>query len=81
MTYPVTSNPAGGASPVTPSDTVDFVQSARALYVGGGGNVAVVLESGTAVLFSGIQAGSILPVVCKRVNATNTTGTLIVALF
>jgi hypothetical protein len=65
---------------VTPSDTVNFGQ-ARALYVGGAGNVAVVDLDGTAVTYVGVPAGTFLPVQCKRVNATSTTATSIVALF
>jgi hypothetical protein len=81
MGIPTTPNPAASASAVTTSDSVDFSYPARALYIGGAGNVAVVLESGTAVTFSAVPAGAILPVVCKRVNATNTTATSIVALY
>jgi hypothetical protein len=81
MGIPTSPNPASRASAVTPSDSVDFSYPARALYIGGAGNVVVILEDETAVTFSGVPAGFILPVVCRRVNATDTTATLIVALF
>jgi len=69
---------ASDASSVTPSDTTNV--SAKALYVGGGGDVAVVTEDGTTVTFSGVPAGSILPIRVQKVNSTNTTATSIVAL-
>lgn len=75
------SDPADSAEAVTPSDSTNFTGgAARALYVGTTGNVAVVLKDGTAVTFSSVPAGAILPVECKRVNSTNTTASNIVAL-
>lgn len=70
-------------STVTPSDTVDIPgqEMCRALYVGGAGDVAAVRQDGTAVVFSAVPAGSILPIRCRRVNATGTTATNIDALF
>jgi hypothetical protein len=72
---------------ITPSDTVDFIPVvpsslgvADALFVGGAGVVALVLENGTVVNFTCV-AGQILPVGTRRVNATNTTATLMIALW
>jgi hypothetical protein len=73
-------SPADRFVAVTPSDTVNLTKTARALYIGGYGDVVAVNQSGVAVTFVGLLAGSILPVVCIRVNATNTTATNIVAL-
>lgn len=75
------SNPAQYAAVVTPSDTESFTQTARALYIGGAGNVNVVLPDGSDVLFVGLAAGSILPVRCTRVNDADTTASDIVALY
>lgn len=74
---------AGDAAAVTPGDTSasDFSLMARALFVGGAGNVSLVTKAGNAVLLTGVLAGSILPIQCRRVNNTNTTATNIVALF
>ena len=67
---------------VTASDSTGFTNGVcRGLYIGGAGNAAVVNVDGTAVLFSGLLAGSILPVQAIRVNSTSTTATNIVALF
>lgn len=72
--------PATRAAAVTPSDST--ILNARALYVGGAGNVAVMpLEGSTAVTFTAVPAGTILPVSCARVMSTNTTATAIVALY
>jgi hypothetical protein len=55
--------------------------TARALYVGTAGNVNVVMSSGQTVLFSNVQSGSVLPIVCTQVSATSTTATNMVALY
>lgn len=73
-------NPASRAFAVTPSDTVNFTFRARALFVGGAGNISLVTEGGDTVTFTGVNAGSILPVMCTRVNLTLTTATNIVGL-
>lgn len=65
---------------ITPSDTDDFATAPDAIYVGGAGNIVAVLPDGTAVTFTGALAGSILPIKCKRVNATSTTATALVGL-
>lgn len=75
--------PADGAFAVTPSDVTVLV-GARALYVGGAGNLTVEMlnpESAAAtVTFSGVPAGTLLPISVERVLSTGTTATLIVAL-
>lgn len=69
---------ASDAFAVTPHDT--NAQRAAGLYVGGAGNVAVTTEDGTTVTFSGVTAGSVLPIKVLRVLSTNTTATLILGL-
>lgn len=64
---------------VTPSDTADLATPARSLWVGGAGNVRVTTLRGTDLLISGVAAGTVLPFRVKRVWATNTTATLIIA--
>jgi len=53
----------------------------RALFVGGAGDVAVLMMGGEAVVFSGVLAGTILPIRAKRVKAAGTTATLIINLW
>ena len=75
---------ANSAVAVTPSATTVYDQNGGgqldALYIGGAGNVYVVDSHGNTVLFSGVPAGTILPLQCKQVLATSTTATLIVGL-
>ena len=73
---------------VTASDTVNIPGPntgatgvlTDALYVGGAGIVVAVFQDDTTVQFTAV-AGEILPIRIKRVNATNTTATLMVALY
>jgi hypothetical protein len=64
---------------ITPADS-DLVQPVRALYIGGSGNLRISDSGGGAVTFVGAVAGTILPVMAKRVWATGTTATNIVGL-
>ena len=73
--------PAATGVAVTPSNTVD-IAATRALYVGGAGDVKVdMLDSGTAVIFAGVPAGSVIPIRVTRVYVADTTATSIVALY
>lgn len=74
-------DPAEYATAVTPSDSTDLGRVARALYIGGSGNVKLNTPDDQSVTFVGLQAGTILPVRVKRVFSTDTTATSIVALF
>jgi hypothetical protein len=66
---------------VTKSDAT-ILETTRALYVGGTGDVAVVMaDGGNAVTFSAVPAGSILPVQVTKVMSANTSATLILALY
>lgn len=65
---------------IPPSDTVNLTKRCRAVYVGGAGNIVAVDDAGTAVTFSAVPAGTVLPIEAKRINATGTTATLLVAL-
>ena len=68
------------AAVVTPSDTVNITgMTPKALYVGGAGNVSVVINKAT-VVFTAPPIGSLLPIGLTRVNATGTTATLLVVL-
>jgi hypothetical protein len=72
--------PAAGAFAITTSDTGNFY--ATALYVGTGGDVKVDMEDtdDTAIVFSNVPAGTVLPIRVKRVYATGTTASNIVGL-
>lgn len=67
---------------VTPADS-DLATYAKALWVGGGGDVAVVPvlnADDTPIVFKNVPSGSILPVAVRQVRSTSTTATDIVAL-
>ena len=67
---------------ITPSDTVDLTRVARGVYVGVGGDIAVMGEKDSAaVTFKNCATGSILPIRVKRVMSTNTTATNLVSLY
>lgn len=75
---------SGRFEAITPNDTVDFADSraTRRIYVGGAGNLVLVpADGGPAVTFTGVPVGTMLEVAARRVNATNTTATNLVALF
>lgn len=66
---------------ITPSDATAIPQGLTdAIYVGGAGQVAVVQQDGTVQNMTA-PAGATLPVRALRVNSTNTTATLLVALY
>ena len=75
------SDPAESAAAVTPSDSTVLSPVPRSLYIGGDGDVAVILARDSAVTtFVGLTAGTILPVRVTKVMAANTTATNIIAL-
>ena len=74
--------PAKSADSVTPSDSAEFSQPCKALFIGGAGNVTVdMVNDGTNITFVGIPAGMILPIRVTRVYNTGTTATSIVRLY
>jgi len=74
--------PAVTGEEVTPNDGADLTILARALYIGGAGDVAVRLRGNTGVTITlvGLLAGVIYPIAAQRVMSTATTATNIVAL-
>ena len=73
-------SPATQAFSVVPSDVTDLEQVTRALYVGGAGDLSVVMKGGGSVLFKNVSAGTILALRTTHVEATATTATDIVGL-
>jgi hypothetical protein len=56
-------------------------KEACVLYIGTGGNLRVLTASGQDVLFTGLLAGTFLPVQVLKVFSTNTTAGNLVALW
>lgn len=73
---------AQNAVAVTPDNSTDLPGGpCRALYVGTTGDISLIPAGGSsAVTFAAVAVG-ILPVAVKRVRATSTTATNIVALY
>jgi hypothetical protein len=73
--------PASSAAVVTPSDSTSLTFVTRSVFVGGAGNLNVIMRDGSTVLFTGVLAGSMLPIRVQQVLSTSTTATNIVALW
>ena len=66
---------------ITTSDTVDFAEGLTgAVWVGGAGTVVAVMQNGVTGTCTGVTAGAVLPIAARRINATSTTATNLVAL-
>lgn len=77
---PSLTTPATKAESVSPDDLNDLSQVTRALYVGGAGDIRVVLVSGDTITIRNASAGVIYPLRVKRVLSTGTVATDIVGL-
>ena len=72
--------PAVGIETVTPHDTTTLTSVSRGLWVGGAGNISVLMADGTTGILVGVPAGTLIPIRVQRVNSTSTTATSIVSL-
>jgi hypothetical protein len=73
--------PSRNAFAITPSNTAAIDPLPKALYVGSTGNITLrSIDGGADVVFTGLQAGTILPVRAQFVRLTGTTATGILAL-
>ncbi len=73
--------PALHAFAITPDDNNDLAIATRGIYVGVGGDVAVVTAGGETVTLKNASAGTTLPVRVARVKATGTTATNLIGLY
>ena len=74
-------SPAERAFAITGNDSTDLTVFPRAIYVGGAGNVKVITLGGDTVTFSGVLAGTVIPVRVKRVFSTDTTATNLIGIY
>lgn len=70
---------ARSAVAITPANS-DLNAPVRALYVGLGGDIAIVTTINQSVTLVNVQSGTILPISVKRVSSTGTTASSIVGL-
>lgn len=82
--------PVESALAVTPSDAANLAppsgdanKATRALLIGGAGNVKVDMADGSTVTLAlpATACGLLLPIAVKKVHATGTTATAIVAFY
>lgn len=71
---------------ITKSDTINFVGPdgrvlCDAIYVGGSGDIVIVMQNDNTYTLIGTIAGTIIPVAAKRVNSGSTSATDLVALY
>lgn len=65
---------------ITPSNTVDMPVVCL-VYVNGAGDVSLVADDGTAITYTGLTVGTILPIQARRVNATGTTSASLIGIY
>ena len=70
--------PATNAVAVTPNDSNDLTFMPRAVWVGTGGDLSVVMKDGATVTIPGVPDGTLLPIRVDRIRATGTTASGIV---
>jgi len=75
------SSPAQGAFNITPSDSANVTHTTRGIFVGGAGNLSVVMASGESAFFTGVLAGTIYPICVTKVLSSGTTATSLVGLY
>jgi hypothetical protein len=73
-------SPAYRAFAIAPADSGELTVWTRAIYVGVGGDVSVLMGDGSTAVFVGVQGGSMIPIRCQRINATGTSAASIVGL-
>jgi hypothetical protein len=74
--------PATQLVAITKNDSTDLTTlKIKGIWVGGTGDVAVVgLNDATPVTITAVPAGTMLPIMPKRVMSTGTTATLLIGL-
>lgn len=77
---PSLTSPAISGFAVTPDDAAPLPEMSRAIYVGGTGDLCVIMSSGDELVFTAVAAGSWLPIRAAAVKATGTTATGLVGL-
>lgn len=70
--------PASSAVAITPDDDTDLTTTTRGIYVGTGGDLAVILADDTvAVTFANVASGIVYPLRVKRVMEASTATDLV----
>lgn len=72
---------AWGSIAITASDATILSPICRGLYVGGAGNVAVRMLDASTPIFTGVPAGTLLPIQIDKVLLTGTSATSLIGLY
>jgi hypothetical protein len=81
---------AFNAETITPNDSQDItlsgspitgIDNGAVLYIGTGGNLTITTVGGQTVTLSNVANGSFIPIQVKRVWATGTSASSILALY
>lgn len=79
---PLAPGAAISAFVITKSDSTVFTTPTRQIWVGGTGDLAVLMNADTvSVILSAVPAGTMLSISVTKVLSTGTTATLIVGMF
>ncbi len=73
--------PANSGQVITPNDTQMLSQVTRGLYLGTGGDVALMLAGGDTLTFKNLAGGIIHPLRVAKVLATGTTAQDIIGVY
>ncbi len=73
-------DPASDGFSITPNDIQELPTTVRALYVGSTGDIVVVMADGSALTFTNVPSGTILPIRIKAVKATGTNAANLIGL-
>lgn len=73
--------PAVAGFLIVPSDTQGLPFVPRAIYIGVSGNLALMTFMGDVLIFTGVVAGSVLPIRAIKVFSTNTTAGNLIGLY
>ena len=69
------------AGAITPADS-ELARPVRAIYIGGAGDLTgIPIGQASEVTFTGLLAGTILPVMFKQISLTGTSASSIVGFY
>ncbi|WP_288935042.1 hypothetical protein [uncultured Sphingomonas sp.] len=78
------SDPGERAAIIVPSDTVDLLETPKAIYVGTGGDIAMIGDNeaigAPPVVWRNVPPGAVVPFRPRRVMATGTTASDMIAI-
>lgn len=74
-------SPAENAAEISPNDASDILNVTRAIYVGQGGDMQVVMLGGTTATFTNIPSGTLIPLRVTRIMSTGTSAAAILGLW